>query len=576
MRDVATDQNGGQDSRPTRWMLLVLWVAVTAGRWWFASDRTVFHLYPDEPAQLAVGRNLAGRTTWSLYDHSTWQPGLGTLLAPVFIVTDDGEAVFRFALLLNAAIGGAGAVVLAIIVRRLAEPRQGVAVLLAGAVALMPASLSSSAHTWAEPLLTLAFLSTLLIALRFVAGPTIGGGAAVVVLAAFGYLTHGRLLPLLFVAVALVCSELGARRDWRGAAGLGAFGILCYGAVNAYTSAIVQMTWTDPDTTNTAAQTIRRISDPLAVLDALLGQTWYQLVATVGLVGVGGYAVVERLIAPHRRKWLPLGRSDATVILALTVPLVATSVIFISGRAEAHYLVYGRYNDAVLWPLIAVGAAWIGHGTVAARGTVLRVVAGVVVVLFSTTAGVWWLHQDVLSSDVGVRAMVSGLLPFIGDRSSVAVLAVGLIAGLLLVVLVAPTFARPGRIPLAACIVAPLLAAAGWVTHEGLVTELNFYSSEKDVQEIRALVPAGEVVGWHFVGADEPSWVLDVSQRRAYQLYQYYLPEYEIVPDAGLGDDVGPYIFAPREDPDLVAAGAAQLWESDTIGMVLWREPMSP
>ncbi len=55
-----------------------------------------------------------------------------------------------------------------------------------------------------------------------------------------------------------------------------------------------------------------------------------------------------------------------------------------------------------------------------------------------------------------------------------------------------------------------------------------------------------------------------------------YLPEYRFRVDEGLDDAVGPYVFAPRQDPELTEAGATTLWESDNIGMALWLEPSGP
>jgi hypothetical protein len=70
------------------------------------------------------------------------------------------------------------------------------------------------------------------------------------------------------------------------------------------------------------------------------------------------------------------------------------------------------------------------------------------------------------------------------------------------------------------------------------------------------------VVGW-------------VAQRQRYQLYQLYLPERTFQRDRGVDDDVGPYVFAPLRNPDLVAAGAELLWTDPAVRIGLWKEPTS-
>jgi hypothetical protein len=42
----------------------------------------MFHMTPDEPAQLAMARLISGGLRWNMFDHSTWRPGMAVLLAP--------------------------------------------------------------------------------------------------------------------------------------------------------------------------------------------------------------------------------------------------------------------------------------------------------------------------------------------------------------------------------------------------------------------------------------------------------------------------------------------------------------
>ena len=53
-------------------------------------------------------------------------------------------------------------------------------------------------------------------------------------------------------------------------------------------------------------------------------------------------------------------------MLAVTVaPLLLTSVVFMADRPRPDQFVYGRYNDAVMWPVIVLGLNAYGHDAAA-------------------------------------------------------------------------------------------------------------------------------------------------------------------------------------------------------------------
>jgi len=57
--------------------------AVMMARWWVSRQRRVFHVWPDEPGQLAIARFLGSAGRWSMLDHSTRRPGYGALISPL-------------------------------------------------------------------------------------------------------------------------------------------------------------------------------------------------------------------------------------------------------------------------------------------------------------------------------------------------------------------------------------------------------------------------------------------------------------------------------------------------------------
>ena len=118
----ASEAPGGAAApRPgARW-----WWAITAAaavallvRLWAVRDRIEYSLWPDEPAQLAIARLVGDGAHWTMRNHSIWRPGYGTLLGPVYAVTDDPQAVYRTAMVLNAVLGAVAAALLVVLARR--------------------------------------------------------------------------------------------------------------------------------------------------------------------------------------------------------------------------------------------------------------------------------------------------------------------------------------------------------------------------------------------------------------------------------------------------------------------------
>lgn len=587
--------------------VIVTIVLVTAVRWAFSSDRRVFHVSPDEASQVAVARWLAGGR-WNMFDHATWQPGLGTLLTPVFWFTDDGSSVVQAALAVNALIAGLAAAVLVLLTRRLCGLGPVTCAALATAVAVAPSSLSASAFVWAEPLVSLTFLGTVVMLLRWFETDRITAGIGAVAVAVAGYTSHSRLLVLVATTVAMTVGAALLRRRWAHAAVLGLAATALMGASLGWTRWLLANIWDDPSDQNTVGSVWERAQEPLKVADALLGQVWYQGAATVGTAFVGTAILARAAMtrrhtarhvdvdvgadaaravdrpAPHSdRRATPLP-ADARVVLGSVLPLIGLSAVFMSDRPRADQFIYGRYNDAIVWPLITVGLAWLvdrATGGLARKN--LASAALVLVGVLGTGLAVDAMHGDAIREDYGVRSMIAGLLPHVDDTDTLDVWRASIWAAAIFTVLVGVAALAGGRrVPTGArrmVAAAGVLGFAGLLVVAGVRTErvadirLNGWERTNAVRIVDELVPEGVALGVHPVPDAQDPAVGWVPQRQRFQLYQLWLPDRVFLRDRGLDDDVGPYVFAPLDDPDLVDAGAELLWRDPGIKVGLWKEP---
>lgn len=555
--------------------LVVVGVLVTLLRWWFSHDRTAPHLAPDEPAQLAMARFLSGGVRWNMFDHSTWRPGLATLIAPLFWVFDNGETIVRGALAVNAVIAGLAGVYLARLTARITDLSTLTCCAVAVVVASSPSALSGSGFVWAESLVTLTFTATVWSVLRFLDTDHLRHALAAVAWSVAGFTSHSRLAPLLLMTVAIVVGLLAWRREWQLAAFTGSFAILLGGISYGYASYLFDRVWDRPASNNTVGTVWKRLDDVGPVLSSVLGQFWYQAVATVGLGLIGGAVVTRALVRPTGG----LRPAHARVLAAVTLPLVLVSATFMSARTRSDHLVYGRYNDAVLWPVLVIGIAWfVRRARTGYRRSHLVLLAAAAAVTVASAIGIDALNGSRFDDDIGVRAMVAGLLPFVGDRDAIPVGRITVIALIAIaVVTVATLAARRSQAAVAVAVVAAIavLAFAGYRTHHAEGLRLNSWAAAKSVKAIEPLLPPGSPVGVSMVpDADKPalSWE---RQRQRYQLYQLHLPGHPFLRDRGPDDSVGPYVLAPADDPTLRAAGADVLWTDPNARVSLWKERTS-
>lgn len=541
---------------------LVIAVIVAIVRGTYSWGRVSFLLSPDEFAIGGMARYLSGTGSWNMFAASTWRPGMSTVLVPVAWLTDDPELFVRISLLVAAVIAGWSAMWLAAIGERVTELRGlalGVAVV---AVMSLPAALSATSYVWAEPLVTLTFLAGVHCTMRFSDTRSLTFAAAAIGWSVLGYTTHGRMLPFVVVTVVVIVGQLLRSRRWLealGAAAAGTFGVVLS---DAFANHVFAAVWEVEGSENTVGTVIDRLTDPVEILDAVVGQTWYLLATTLGIAAFGLAALGERALAPDTGRHRP-----ARVLLALTLPMFAVSIVFISGRVRADYFVYGRYNDAIAYPLLIAGVGWLFSGD---RRGAWRPVALVVGLTGAMGLMVHQLHAHQMKTGA-VLPMIAGLQPIVPDSGSVPVLAatllaVGLTAAIALSVRRGGSLQRWGAAG-ALCIV----VSAAVASRDVLPPTTNPNASAVAITAVT--IPPDATIYVSLISERFDPVVPFTLQRSRALAYQWYLAGHDFELLLPAHTTPGTIVIATESDAHLRSMGAEVIWDDPDFPTAMWRLP---
>jgi hypothetical protein len=515
-----------------------------------------------------MARFFGGGTRWTMHDHSVWRPAYSMLLSPAHWFTSDSAAVYRVALGLNAVLGGLTALVLYWLARRLTVFGPIGCAAVAGCVALTPARLFTTEFVWSESLTVLVYSTTVLALLRFWSEPGRPNAVAVALIAALGFATHSRLLPLSFVALAVIVLAARAHRVTPLDAAIAtAANLAGLAAGLGLTRLATSELWRDPSDINSVGAVAERLLDPGAILVALAGQVWYQLVASLGIAAIGAWVLVTRAFATT--PGAAPSRADSRLVGVSVLTLSALSVVFMSGRTRADQVVYGRYIDAVTSPVLIVGLATLvgAATTVAARRRIL-VAAGIALTTLVTAVVTLREHDSVLDASDGIEPMILGLQSLRTTANSIDVAHLTLVALVLGAGLLGATFA--GRHAPAAIGIGLLVAVgvAGVRTDDVLTEKWPNRGDHRAVVELAdGPLPSGSSVDF-FVPAESNS-------TNRLMLYQMYLAgtEFTVVEDP-LTTSSSSLVFADPENASLVSSGAERIWTDQFNRISLWeREP---
>ena len=407
--------------------------------------------------------------------------------------------------------------------------------------------------------------------MRFGVAPTTWHGALAGILAALAFGTHSRMLPLAAVTVAfVVLSAVRRRMTVRSAVVVVATTVVSMIAVRVYAGFVFDELWDEPSTTNSIGGVIDHIGAPGTIMIALAGQAWYVLVSTVGLAVYGTLFLVSSARRSTPDTDGPVDRDDrptqldALVVLAVVIACIVPSVLFMAGRMRPDQIIYGRYNDGVLAPVLIAGLAFLLTAS-GFRRLVIWVVASMSLTVGCAAVLLAW-RRDALESDAGLEPMTLGIQPFMGRVDSIDVTRITVIA-------LTVTVALAGVAALARRFQQPMLtlAAAGMLVFVGSWRTSNIiddgWHGRGDVGSMARLAD-----GVLADGVDVTFLLPDGESTDRLMLYQLYLPANRFTVVEDLADvPAGTMVFALRDDETLIDSATVE-WQDPDRPWALWRQ----
>jgi len=314
-------------------------------------------IHPDELGYLDNARYFAHG---GFRPDTEYYPGYSLLLVPVWLVAHDPLTIYRAALAVNAVLSGLGGWVTWLVVGRVApsvNPRARIAV--AAIVSLYPPGLLYSNLAMAECLVITLFGLVVLATALAVRTRRARAWCLLGTLAGLLTLAHPRGLAVV-LAVALLAGLLlrpirAHARAWAGlAVGLGASLALTRVLVGATRGPLAN--GFPAYSPNGILHKSLSLHGAASLVWELGGQFFYLSVATVGLLPLGLYLAGRDTARVVRGE-----RSVAVIVRSfLGVSFVGVwvlSSLFMNLGERVDKLVYGRYNDAIALPLVALAVA---------------------------------------------------------------------------------------------------------------------------------------------------------------------------------------------------------------------------
>jgi hypothetical protein len=518
-------------------------------------------LFADEAGYLGNARVLSGGIEFAMGSSPFYRPGYSVLLAPLVGLGAGPGTTYTLVLVLNAALAASLVPLLYLMLTRCfdAPPVAALAGSFAGAAYPTVTGVSQVAlsENALFPLTVVWLLSVAWLVRSADRGAVLAGLASGATAAAL-WIVHGRMIVALVVtAVTLAVLASSRRIPLRaGAAGLAALaaGLVVGRLLNEF---VIERNW-DGREVNEIGATLGSLDDVGALLSVLrnaAGTSWYLLVATFGVIGL--VLSRDRLTAMSRRRW-DVATLSMALLLATAGGLIVVSAVWFVDITRPDEIVYGRYVEPVVPPLLALGTVALvarpGRRTIA---LVLAAIAVLTVTVAAVRAGL-----DFPGEHANRWSVAS--LPFVtGELTPPVIIGAGVVASA------------------GACV---LFVATRWDGRAVVVGLLTMFTLVAAFTEVRLVLRGDDAVypsGWtspeDAIGTAEGTVAFDTADfdRIAVKVYQWFLPHRHLEEFDSTREGPPVRLFfsgpeAPRAEPR-----AAAVWRDPGRPQVLWESGSS-
>ena len=315
-------------------------------------------VHPDEFGFLTNGQVLIGHDEAAIPTGSFYPAGYGIVTGLGALISGSISGAYRFALLTNVVLAVLTAWYAGRLARRGFGASRHMAMVISALVFVVPGTIVSAMFSWAETASRLAFLLFVGFVLR---ASKARSNALVIGLGLFTGLMpalHGRFILLLPI-VCLLFAWWWLRKDISFiTAGLAvAVTGIAYAAthlLNKFVKTAVYTTSYDQEN-----RLLERLVNPNvwpALLRTMVGQSWYLIASSCGLIGIAIFFIISRVVGNGGRKTIG---ADAERVTLLVVFAAAFAIIFTGGLQllygnRGDHLIYGRYVEMMVPALLVI------------------------------------------------------------------------------------------------------------------------------------------------------------------------------------------------------------------------------
>ncbi len=328
-------------------------------------------VHPDEFGFLTNGQALIGHDEAAIPTGSFYPAGYGIVTGLGALLSGSISGAYRFALLTNVLLAVATAWYAGRLAQRGFGASRNMALLISALVFVVPGTIVSAMFSWAETASRLAFLVFVGFVMRAAQARSRGLVLGLGLFTGLMPALHGRFILLLPI-VCLLFAWWWRRKEITFVTATSAVAVTAVAyfstyLLNKFVKTAVYTTSYDQEN-----RLLERLVNPgvwPALLRTMVGQSWYLIASSCGLIGIAIFFIVSRVVGSGGRKTLG---PDAERVTLLVVFTAAFAIIFTGGLQllygnRGDHLIYGRYVEMMVPALLVISCVALERSSLLAQ-----------------------------------------------------------------------------------------------------------------------------------------------------------------------------------------------------------------